>query len=58
MQKLFLMSIMTLSSIAAPLNKNMYEDFQFFNTKPIKQYESTNNYTFEKIGLAVLRNCD
>ena len=50
MQKLFLMSIMTIASIAFPLNNNKYEKFQFFNTEPIDEYKLTNNYIFEKIG--------
>ena len=56
MQKFFLMSIMTIGSMAFPLNNNEYENFKFFNITPIQQYNSTNNYTFEKIGLVVLEN--
>ena len=48
------MSIMAIVYItmATPIasNNDEYKNFQFFDTEPIKDYVSTNEYTFEKIG--------
>ena len=53
------MSIMMIASVTIatpiPLNNNKYENFQFFDTEPKKDYKSTNEYTFEKIGYAVFK---
>ena len=36
-------------------SNNKYENFQFFDTKPKKDYKFTNEYTFKKIGLVLIR---
>ena len=45
---------MTIASITMaqtiPSNNNENENFQFFNKIPDKDYKSTDDYTFEKIG--------
>ena len=53
------MSIMTIASITMamiiPSNNNEYENFQFFTKTPINDYKSTNEYTFKKIGLVLIK---
>ena len=53
------MSIMTIAlttmAMIIPSNNNKYENFQFFDTEPKKDYKSTNEYTFEKIGYVVFK---